>query len=155
MRLVFALALLASVRCSTAGACSYVTAEKVVHGYTESALPAVTPAPDIRFESFGRTKGRPGTNCDYPQAFLTLSVSQHHLSRASITFETLPSSTIPSPIYPGTYTTDWLKDGRLHLVFSAPDMAPGLLALKVYTVSPNGRRSKDTMLLVRIPANEL
>jgi hypothetical protein len=137
-------------------ACSYATAEYVSHGSSEADLPPIEAAPDVRFESFERFPGVAGTSCDGALSILTLSVSPSHLRSASIVFEALPGGTTGSPIPAGSYTTDLESEGRLQLIFLADFyFKPGHVPLRVFTVSPTGRRSKPSELRLVVPEGGL
>ena len=151
MRLVAVAVVYVAVMSSAAHACSWPTPSRVTHGYSEAALPPEGPAPDLRFEGFERFPGIADTSCSDPVAILKLSVSPHYLKGSSLSFESLASATTLSPIDPGSYTTDALEHGRLQFTFVTWDIPPGRLALRAFTVSPSGRRSKDTLLVISIP----
>jgi hypothetical protein len=143
-------ALLILVCAEPVRACSWVTPEYADNGRADLELAPNRPAPDVRIESFEHFRGVAGTSCDEPVDILRLSVSVHHLQDASLTFERLPGSVGGSPIPAGSFVSDHADDGRVWFNFVSSPVAPGRLLLRAWTVSPTGRRSEATTVVVDI-----
>jgi hypothetical protein len=135
-----------------ASACSWATSDYVSHGSDEATLPPNRPAPDVRVEKVDYFPGIADTSCDMAVVSLTLSVAQHHVQGASLTFERLPDSVGGTPIPPGSYKSRDVVAGRARFYFVSSPVASGRLSLRAWTVSPTGRRSETSSLSVEIPS---